>query len=65
MNFIEKYQKIFTVLFFFPLTFVFGIAVAEIFVVIYLIYFLSNLNRSKFVLNKRLLYYQCFLYTYL
>lgn len=55
MNFIEKYQKIFTVLFFFPLTFVFGIAIAEIFVVIYLIYFLSNLNRSKFVLNKKII----------
>lgn len=54
MNFSDKYQKFFTLLFFFPISFIFGTAVAEILAFIYLIYFFLNLNKTKLILNKNI-----------
>ena len=48
-------DKFFIILFFFPLSFIFGIAVTEILVAICLIYFLLNYNKIEIFFKKKII----------
>ena len=47
--------KIFSPLFFFPLTYIAGIAITEVFILIFILFLLINLNKEKFY-NKNIFF---------
>ncbi len=55
MKQIFNYQNFYTLLFFFPLTFILGIAVAELFVFVFLFFLILNFNQKKILFDKKFL----------
>ena len=50
-----NFQHLHILLFFFPISFILGIGVAEIFVLIFLLFFVFNFNHSKNFFNKKII----------
>ena len=55
MKQIVNYQNFYTLLFFFPLTFILGIAVVELFVFVFLFFLIFNFNQQKNFFDKKFL----------
>ena len=55
MNTLHNYQKFYIPLFFFPLSFIFGIVVAEVFVLLFLLFFFFNLSKADFFFEKKII----------
>ena len=55
MKQIFNYQNFYTLLFFFPLTFILGIAVVELFVFVFLFFLILNFNQKKILFDKKFL----------
>ena len=55
MKQIVNYQNFYTLLFFFPLIFILGIAVVELFVFIFLFFLIFNFNQQKNFFDKKFL----------
>ena len=55
MNTQYNHQKFYIPLFFFPLSFIFGIVVTEVFVLLFLIFFFFNLSKADFFFDKKVI----------
>ena len=55
MNTQYNHQKFYIPLFFFPLSFIFGIVVTEVFVLLFLLFFFFNLSKADFFFEKKII----------